>query len=144
MKVRLVTHLVPLHRGEAPQGSFPFPLPEFIKLMALKPGEPVIMSKIVDVPDDMPVKLHGGLHIAVTPDHTLQVSFIKWDRFDEDAQIKVVFGGGCEVDQLKEIMHGIKEEGGWEEGCGCRECREKKDFSAMMRRLMENTDPESN
>lgn len=149
MRVRFVIHLVPVTLEKAPTGNIPEGAPDFLKhiignAVTYRPGTPVIKNKIVEYPDDMPVKLHAGLLVAITENHLLQASVVKWDRLEKDGpQIKVIFGGNIDPKNLASLLHEMKEDGGWEDGCNCRECRERNDFSDMMRREL-NTGLDNN
>lgn len=149
MKVRFVIHLIPVTPERIPEGAIPESMPDFLKhlirnTMAYRPGDPIIKNKIVEYPDDTPVKLHGGLLIAITENQMLQVSLVKWDRLEKEGpKIKVIFGGNIDMKNLATLLQEMEEDGGWEDGCSCRDCREKNDFAEMMRKIM-HADPEKN
>lgn len=145
MKVRFYINVIPLKPEKIPEGALPDSFPDFFKqMMAFRPGKPIIKTKIVEFPDDIPLKLHSGLLIQVTENHQFQVSMLKWDgRETEGPQIKVIFSGNIDMQNLSSLLRDMKEEGGWQDGCSCRFCQDKDNFSDMMRAMM-GADPENN
>ena len=145
MKIRLFVHLIPLQQEKVPPSAIPPHMQNVAKQMvAFRPGTPMTRSKIIEFPDDIPIKLHGGLIIQVTENHHMQASMVKWDRLEtEGPKIKVIFTGNIDMQNLASLLQEMKEAGGWEEGCSCRTCRGRDGFAEMMRRMM-NNDPEKN
>ena len=135
MKVRFMVHFVPVENATAPneeQKAAAAMLPPGFTPQFFKPGEPVIMSHVEEVPF-MPV---AGMMMRVAPDCGLRVTCLSWDRLNPDEPVKVVFAGHISPDNLAELTKYLKQDG-WQDGCACKACSEKTDFADHMRRMME-------
>lgn len=143
MKVRLVAYLVPV----TPEKINVEGLPNILKgmaanMMTYRQGTPIIKNKIVDFPDNMLVSLQSGLVMPVTEGHSFQVGLVDWDYMEtRGPQVKILFNASIDKENLATLLQEMKWEGGWEEGCSCRTCRNKGEFSDWMKKAM-GADPE--